>query len=118
MKAPVCCDGLVPLEERQLSFNWLARWNWLNALRRIILQCISVHDSLNIFKLARRYTRIWWIKESGKERDNDETGERPFPAESAEPETRTHGDAFSTSAVKASRQTCSAVTMFVSYSLR
>jgi hypothetical protein len=69
-------------------------------------QRVSVYDSLNVFKLTRCYAWIWWIKISGEERDNDETRQRPFPVESAECETRVHGDAFSTSAVKASRQTC------------
>jgi hypothetical protein len=49
-------------------------------------QRISVYDSLNVFKLTRCYAWIWWIKESSEERDNDETGERPFPADPAERE--------------------------------
>src|SRR2546426_11165247 len=69
-------------------------------------QRVSVHDPLNVFKLARCYPWVWWIKESGEHRNENETGERPFPVESAERETRVHGYAFSTSAMKASRQTC------------
>src|SRR6266705_1538887 len=69
-------------------------------------QCISVNDSLNVFKLARRYAWVWWIEKSGKQRNENEARQRPFPAESVVGETRVHGDAFSTSAVKASRRTC------------
>jgi hypothetical protein len=69
-------------------------------------QCISVDDSLNIFKLARRYAWVRWIKEGGEERNENEARQRPLPVESAERGTRVHGDAFSTPAVKASRQTC------------
>jgi hypothetical protein len=75
-----------------------------NALAGAQEQRVSVYDSLHILKLAGRYTWIWWIKESGEERNENEAGKRPFPVESAERETGVHGDAFSTSAMKASRQ--------------
>jgi hypothetical protein len=29
-------------------------------------QCVSVYESLNIFKLARQYARVWWIEECGE----------------------------------------------------
>jgi hypothetical protein len=72
-------------------------------------QGVAIYDSLNIFKLARRYARVWWIEESGEQRHEDKSWQRPFPVESAEREAGVHGDAFSTSAVEASRQTCGAI---------
>jgi hypothetical protein len=68
-------------------------------------QRVSVYDSLNIFKLNGYYAWVGWIKESGEQRDQNEARQRPFPVKPAR-NTRIHGDAFSTSAVKASRQTC------------
>jgi ABC-type uncharacterized transport system substrate-binding protein len=69
-------------------------------------QRITVYHSLNVFELAGCYAGIWWIKESGEQSNENETSQRPFPVKSAKRERSVHGDAFSMSAVKASRQFC------------
>jgi hypothetical protein len=56
---------------------------------------------------------VWWIEESGEQRHENEARQRPFPVDLAGRETRVHGDAFSTSAVKALRQTCGAYKMIL-----
>ena len=56
---------------------------------------------------------VWWIEESGEQRHENEARQRPFPVDPAGRATRVHGDAFSTSAVKALRQTCGAYKMIL-----
>ena len=41
---------------------------------------ITVNHSLDNIEIAGRYALVWWVKESGEQRNKDDTGNGPRPS--------------------------------------